>query len=248
MPNTITLAGPGVLYGTRTDASGTTACNFGKVKSVDLEIAFNTKALTGQFQVPFDFLRGIAKITGKAKVAEISTLALMNLFFGVNSATGETLVQFLEPGAIPGSSTYIVTVAQSATWVATKEVLYAATGLPFTKVASAPAAGEFSEAAGVYTFAAADAGKAVLISYSYTLTGGFNFTLTNQLQGDTPTFSVDFFNTKNGKPVTLTLPFCTSDKLGRGFKEDDFVNPEFDFQVGANAAGVWLIENYPQLS
>ncbi len=44
------------------------------------------------------------------------------------------------------------------------------------------------------------------------------------------------------------MPFCVSEKLARAFKEDDFMNPEIDFLVGANAAGQWLIENYPQLS
>jgi len=43
--------------------------------------------------------------------------------------------------------------------------------LPLTKAASAPAAGQYSVAAGVYTFNSADANKAVLISYTYTITG-----------------------------------------------------------------------------
>src|SRR5271166_1148338 len=119
MPNTITLAGPGVLYGTRTDVTGSTPVNFGKVKSVDLEIAFTVKPLTGQFQVPIDFARGTAKITGKAKVAELSVLALMNLFYGASAATGGTLTQFLEAGTVPASSPYTVTLANSAKWVAT---------------------------------------------------------------------------------------------------------------------------------
>jgi len=201
--------------------------------------------------VPIDFARGAAKITGKAKVAELSVLALMNLFYGVSAATGGTLTQFLEAGTVPAASPYTVTLANSAKWVANMEVLYASganAGLPLTLVASAPTQGQYSIAAGVLTFAAADTGAAVLTSYTYTTTAGYNLSLANQLQGTTPTFSAVFYNTKNGKPVTYTLPFCTTEKLARGFKEDDFMNPEFDFLVGANAAGQWLIETYPQLS
>src|SRR5579863_7950334 len=92
----ITLAGPGVLYGTRTDANGTTPCNFGLIKSMDLEIAYNTKPATGQFQWPIDFARGVAKGSFKAKMTSVSSLALMNLFHGISSATGGTLLSFLE--------------------------------------------------------------------------------------------------------------------------------------------------------
>ena len=44
---------------------------------------------------------------------------------------------------------------------------YAATGAPLTPVAGAPGSGQYSVAAGVYTFSAGDAGAAVLISYGY---------------------------------------------------------------------------------
>ncbi len=244
----ITLLGPGALYGTRTDVTGATPCNFGKVKSLEIDADFTVKALTGQFQAPIDFGRGELKLTGKAKMAAISPLALMSLFWGIASATGETLTQFLESGTIPGSASYTVTVANSATFVAPLEVLYAATGLPLAQVPSAPAQGQYSVAAGVFTFNSADHGAGVLISYTYTAVGGFNLTVNNQLQGFTPTFSAVFYNTKNGKPVTYTVPFCTSSKLNRGFKENDFVNPEIDLLIGANAAGQIIVENYPELS
>jgi hypothetical protein len=245
----ITLAGPGVLYGTRTDAAGTTPCNFGKVKSISLDIDFTVKELTGQFQFPIDFARGVGKIAGKAKLAAISPLALMNLFWGIASATGETLTQFLEAGVIAGASPYTYTVANAANFGAPLEVLYAATGLPFTQVASAPAQGQYvNSGAGVLTFAVADKSTAILVSYTYSGTGGYNLTVNNQLQGFTPSFSAVVYNTKNGKPVTYTLPFCTASKLGRDFKESDFMNPELDFMVGANAAGQVIVENYPELS
>jgi hypothetical protein len=243
----ITLFGPGVLYGLRTDAAGTTPCNFGKLKSLELDADFTLKPLIGQFQAPIDFGRGELKLTGKAKLAAFSPLAFMNLFWGVASAAGETIEQFLEAGQ-PATNTY--TVVNHTGLVGIDEVLYAATGLPFQQVASAPVLGQYSVnlATGVLTFAAADNNPAVLVSYHYTVAGGFNLTINNQLQGSTPTFSMVFYNTKNAKPVTYTLPFCTATKLNRGFKENDFANPEIDIVAGANAAGQIIVENYPELS
>jgi hypothetical protein len=48
---------------------------------------------------------------------------------------------------------------------------------------------EISVAVGVYTFNSADAGKAMLTSYTYTVAvAGQKFTVANQLLGTTPTF------------------------------------------------------------
>lgn len=53
-------------------------------------------------------------------------------------------------------------------WASDAGVTYAATGAALAAVASAPATGQYSvSAAGVYTFAAGDAGKAVVVNYGY---------------------------------------------------------------------------------
>lgn len=52
-------------------------------------------------------------------------------------------------------------------WASDAGVTYVATGAALTAVASAPATGQYSVAAGVYTFAAGDAGKAVVVNYGY---------------------------------------------------------------------------------
>jgi hypothetical protein len=241
----MTLAGPGVLYGTRTDAAGTTPCNFGLIKSMDLDFSFTTKPATGQFQVPFDFARGTLKGTFKAKMAAVSPLAMMSLFFGVSSATGGTVLSFLESGTIVATT---VTVAHAATFVAPQEVIYALTGLPLQQVPSAPTVGQYSVAAGVFTFAAGDTGKVVLTSYTYTVNTGFNLTMTNQLQGTTPLLGAIFYQVKNGLARTRQLPLLCSEKLAEAAKEDDFTTPEIDGLIGANAAGQWLMDSYPQLS
>ncbi len=124
-----------------------------------------------------------------------------------------------------------------------------ATGLPLTKVASAPNAGQYSVAAGVYTFGSGDAGKAVLISYTFTLAGsGQQVTLPNPLLGTTPTFQAQLFTTFQGQPLNVKLFNCVSSKLGFHTKLEDFVVPELDFAIAANAAGNVLQWSFAEAS
>jgi hypothetical protein len=128
-------------------------------------------------------------------------------------------------------------------------VLFAATGLPLTKVASAPGAGQYSVVAGLYTFNSADAGKAVLTSYTYTTNGGGQkFTVANQLLGTTPTFQAIFYTTFQGQAISLKLNNCTSSKLSFHTKLEDFVMPEFEFHCFADAAGNVMTWSYGEAS
>lgn len=68
--------------------------------------------------------------------------------------------------ATPGPYTVAVNAPLGA-WGSDSGVTYALTGLPLLPVASSPAQGQYSVAAGVYTFNAADQGAAVLISYGF---------------------------------------------------------------------------------
>ncbi len=230
--------GSGVLIGTRTDIPNATPVNFGLVQEVTIDESATVKELYGQFQRPVAIARGTIKTTGKAKAAQISGLAFASLYYGVTPMAGQLMTAFGEAAAVPSASTYTRAVANAAGFVDDLGVLNAATGLPFVKVASAPAAGQYSVAAGTYTFAAADAGKAVLITYTYTLAGsGQRFTVTNQLLGTTPTFACQFYTTFQGQAVNVRFANCTSSKLGFSTKLEDFVMPEFDFSVFADASG-----------
>jgi hypothetical protein len=229
--------GSGVLLGSRTDVANATPGNFGLIQDVQLDVSFTTKTLTGQFQFPVAVARGAGKITGKAKMAQISGLAFNNLFFGQTLASGQLATSFGEAGTI---ATGAVTVANAATFVDDYGVVNAATGLPFTKVASAPASGQYSVAAGVYSFNTGDNGKAVLISYTFTQTStsAEQNAVNNQLLGTTPTFQAQLYGgTYQGKPVNVKLFNCVASKLAYSTKLEDFVVPEMDFDVFANAAG-----------
>lgn len=230
--------GSGVLQGFRTDVANATPINFGLVQEVDLSLDFDTKELYGQYQFPVAIARGKAKFTGKAKLARISGVALGTLFFGITPVAGQVATSFAETGTIPAvSGPYTITVSQSATYVDDLGVVNAVTGLPLTKVSSGPTSGQYSEAAGVYTFAAADTGIVVLISYTYTVTTGEKIVVTNQLLGTTPTFQSNLYTTFQGKAISVKVPNCVSSKLGFATKLDDFVMPDLEWDIFADAAG-----------
>lgn len=229
--------GSGVLIGT---PQGGTPINFGLAQEISVNISTSTKALFGQYNFPVAIGSGTRKVTGKAKLARISGQALGTLFFGVTPIAGGAQTQFGEAASVPASSPYSYTTSFHATFLADQGVVYAATALPLKQVASGPTVGQYSVSAGVYTFAAGDAGAAVLISYSYAVTSsGESIAVASQLIGPTVTFSANLFATDptTGKQFSMLLYNCVADKLALGTKLEDFMIPELDFSCFANAAG-----------
>jgi hypothetical protein len=231
--------GSGVLYGVPTAANSTPA-RFGGLQEVSLDFTFNIKELHGQYQFPLAIARGTGKISCKAKQANINSLMFNQIFFGQTLAVGETAVVVEEAGTIPSpSGPYTVTVSNSATFLADLGVTFTLTGLPLTKVASNPTTGQYSVSAGVYTFAAADAGLGVKLNYTYTVAAtGKKLVINNQILGTTPFFQASFTSIYNSKACHFVLNQCTSNKLTFATKLEDFVIPEFDFSCFADASGV----------
>lgn len=241
--------GSGVLLGTRTDIANATPVNFGLLQDVTIEETATIKELMGQFQRPVAIARGTIKTTGKAKVARISGLAFANLFYGVTPVAGQLATAFAESGTVAATSPFTYTVVNAATAVDDDGVLYATTGLPLTKVASAPAAGQYSVSLGVYTFNSGDAGKNILVNYTYTVSStGQKFTVANQLLGTTPTFQALFYTTFQGLAISLKLNNCTSSKLSFQTKLEDFVLPEFDFSCFADSSGNVMTWSFAEAS
>ena len=237
--------GSGVLVGTAiTDAYGAplaapTPIQFGVLQDCSVDFSFDVKQLFGQYQFPVAIGRGKGKISGKAKFAQMNGLTLNSLCFGQTLVAG-TLSEVIDTvgTAIPTTPFQITpTVPGSGTWTVDLGVI-GPNGLPLTKVVSAPATGQYSVAAGVYTFAAADTGNVVRISYQYTATSTVakKLTINNVLMGQAPTFRADLLIPYGGKSFVLTLPACTGTKFSIATKLDDFTIPEFDFDGFADAS------------
>ena len=232
--------GSGTLWGYPVGgnlAANPTPIKFGTLQDVSLEISGSLKELYGQNQYAEAVARGKCKIAGKAKFAQIVGKHVNDLFFGQTMTSGQKLTSLDEAQSVPASSPYTVAVTNSAQFVDDWGVRYSATGLPLVKVTSAPVQGQYSVSAGVYTFAAADAGAAVLISYRYTSAAGVQLNIRQQLMGFAPTFQILLNEQYAGKQANLLLYSCVAEKLAWATKNEDFLVPEFDFEAFANAGG-----------
>jgi hypothetical protein len=229
--------GSGILWGIPS-GSNPTPVRFGVLQDVSVDFTFSVKELFGMFQFPVDIGRGTAKITGSATTGAIQKDLFSRLFFNDTPGTGQGLRAVDEPGSVPATSTYTVTVTHSADYVDDLGVRYAATGQPMTRVSSSPAAGQYSVSAGVYTFASDDASAAVLLSYRYASTDGFKTVISNNLLGDAPTFGIDLYQRSQKAQTTqqwsMRLYRCMSSKLTLATKLEDFVLPAFSFEAFAD--------------
>ncbi|MCI4680176.1 hypothetical protein K9U39_10970 [Rhodoblastus acidophilus] len=240
MSNTTSVAfGSGVLIATPSGPNATPV-QFGSLQDISIDISFSSKQLFGQYQFPIALARGEGKISGKAKFANIDGPLFNNCFFGQSLNPGQKLWAYNEAGAVPSSASYTYSAANAVNFDEDLGVVYAASGLALVKVASAPAVGQYSVAGGVYTFNSGDAGKAVLVSYSYTQTsGGSRAVISNKVMGTAPTFQIDFYQTNPnvaGAQWSLRLYNCVSSKLSIASKMQDFAIPELDFEALANSA------------
>lgn len=241
--------GVGVLIATsRTDASGLALAvpqsyRLGILQDVSTDFSFESKPLYGANQLPVDQGRGKAKLAFTAKTADINAAALAALHFGITPTIGVKLPLLDWAGTIPATPFLLTPILPgSGTWVSDLGVMDTS-GNNFTRVATAPATGQYSVSAGAYTFAAADTGKAVLISSEYTATtGGIIVPMTNQLMGNSPSFSAILYNDSKGSKLGIKLTNCQSDKLSMPFKNEDFAIADFGFMAlddGTGSAGYW---------
>jgi hypothetical protein len=235
--------GSGNLYGLVSSGGVLVPRKFAGLQDVSIDFSFTMKELYGQSQFPLSIARGQGKIAGKAKAANFNAGMYNDIFFGQTNTAGQKLSIVGEAGAIP-TTPFQVTVANSALFFEDMGVVFTATGVPLVRVPSAPATGQYSVAAGVYTFAAADTTLGVIIDYTYTpAAGGLTTTLNNLLSGTTPTFVAVIpisYTMQNGvkKTFYMRLNSCYSNKLMLATKIDDFMIPEFDFTAGADVAGL----------
>ncbi len=243
--------GVGVLIAmTRTDAQGNLlavpqAIRLGTLQEVGGDFSFEGKPLYGSSQLPVDRGRGKGKLAFSAKTAQINAANLAALHFGVTPTVGFKGPVIDDPITVPApSGPYTVTTTPPGSGTFVRDLGVRDTnGNDFTRVASGPTAGQYSVSGGTYTFAAADASKALLRSYEYSSsTGGLIMPLTNQLMGYSPSFGVILLNDSKGSKLVISLTNCQSDKLSLPFKNEDFVIADFGFEAfddGTGSAGYW---------
>lgn len=243
--------GPGVLILTRTDLATPLSVNVGSCNEFMLDVTGTTKQLFGQNQFPLAAARGTIKATAKAKAAVVSGIAL-NLFFGSSFAIGGNNYYLNEPHT-PVTLTQAVNNVVAG--IVDLGVTYIASGLPLQRViAGSEAVGKYSivPATGVYTFVVADQ---VAMNFNYAnfaaTAGKQQLQVNNQLIGSSPVFQADYYTNLNqptAKPFSLRLFACIASKLSMGFKLEDFMMPNIDFDIFANPGGQVMNIDFPELS
>jgi len=207
-----------------------TPIQFAVLRDLSLDIAAEEKELNGQYQVGIDAFRGKVKFSGKAKYAWINGALLMAALPGATSATGTSQPAVNEAGVIP-STPFQITVSQSATFAENLGVRDLNTGKDLTVVASAPTTGQYSVAAGVYTFAAADVGHTVQISYRYTSASiGKTISFSNQVMGPGASYIVQGFSAATGaKTAGFKMYAARIPKLSVALKAEDWMENDIEF-------------------
>ena len=209
---------------------------FAGLQEGTVEFTGNIKELFGQNQFPLISLPGQKKITGKSKFGMMSAAAI-NMFFGETPAVGEIKIANKEAGTVASAGT--IQVANHATFGVDLGVVYAATMMPLTCVATPIAAGQYSVSNGLYTFYTTDFHVAMLISYSYTtaVAPGQVISIQNHPLGSGLFFKAVLNMVVAGKSMTLVLNQCISNKLTLGTKLEDFLIPEMDFAAMDDGTG-----------
>ena len=262
--------GPGILICTRTDISNGTPINVGYAQEFTFDATGTTKQLFGQNQLPLVAARSTIKVTGKVKAAVLSGIALNNLFWGqtVSTATGQLAWTVGSTFTLSTATTYTSTgsplqVGSSLTFDADLGVTFVNTGLPGRRVStgSETSSGTYSISStgpGLYYFSSADtisltAGTTnpIKVNFTSTTTTGQSLIVANQLIGYSPTFQIDYYTNLNqptAKPFVIRCYQAIASKYMLGWKLEDFMMPEFDFDLFANSAGNLVNQVWPEIS
>lgn len=204
----------------------------------DMSIDFKqaTKELYGEKKFAVAVAAGEMSVTGKVSMGAPNARMLGEYLFNTAGSSGQILEADKEAGTVPGSSTYTVTVANSANWSTDLGVMKV-DGTVMTRVASGAAAGQYSVAAGVYTFASADANANVLISYLWANSGqGEKLALANSAQGPAGAFTAVMAFLYGAQMDVLTLNNAIATDVGFATKQGDFDKPTFGFMCAVDTS------------
>ena len=231
--------GAGFIYASPLAGSGNPPPNptpvpVGVIQNLKFTIAGDIKSLFGSQQYPLDTAVGKRTLKGSFEMGQISNSLMSQLFFADAVTTG-VVATITETDAIPGTPFHI-TVANSANFVTDWGVVNVATGIPLVEHAT-PTAGQYSQASGVYTFAAADTGNTVAITYSWTDSAAGNTLVAgNHQMGWGPIVSLDIifpYDAPTPGGMGFLFPNVRLGKIDVTTKLDDYSMFAVDFEAFA---------------
>jgi hypothetical protein len=221
-------------------AANSTPLQVATLQETSFDFKASNKELFGENQFAEAIGRGNTKISGKAKTGRFNGRLMNEVFFKQPNASivAQAKLLALDEAALVAAAA--VTVVNGANFQEDLGVQGLA-GVPYTRVASAPAAAQYSvnTTTGVYTFNATENGNALKISYLYktTAAGSSTLQILNQAAGEAPTFRAIFSQRFQSQTMTLILNNLVSESLGFAFKTEDFAMPDFSFMAQADSGG-----------
>lgn len=234
--------GSGIIFATPVAgdlAVDPTPQEVGIIQDVSLTLSGDIKELYGQFQWPVDSAIGKRSIKGTFNFAQMTNSFFNQLFFADTVAAGVIQTAYREAHSIPATTTYTVTVANAADFVADQGVINQNTGLAMVDIGSgSPTEGQYTfvQATGIYTFSSADASVPITISYTYSNTTlGTTLTVGNHVMGWGPVVSLTIPLMYQGTVNSINLPNVRLGKIDFKTKLDDYLMLSTDFSAFAGA-------------
>lgn len=211
-------------------------------QSQSIDFKRKVESLFGEKQLPVEVGAGEMEVSGKVEFAKTNARVLSDIMFGVGFSTGSYFEADKEAGTVPGSSTYVITVANATNFLFDLGVINAATGVIYTCVASGSevAGASYSVATsgankGKYTFALGDANGNMLISYTWSVSStGETIALSNQLQGLTGSFQAVHVLPWGTQQDMFVFNKCIAGSSGISAKKSGFGSTSLDYHASVD--------------
>jgi hypothetical protein len=204
------------------------------VQETSFDFKGDIKKLMGEGQYAYDAAVGTTEITLKCKNGQLNPKTFNDVFFGKTiTQNGESYVKGEEITVAAAAAT----LTGGANTLQDLGIFNKNTGTQYTRVASAPAAGQYVwGAAGALTFNASENTQVLLASYIKTDTATMQSTIaTNELAGTTITIEA-FFHKKfrDGRQFNLHFYNIIIPSLSFAYKLNDYTMPEFTMEAFAD--------------
>lgn len=211
-------------------------------QSQSIDMKRKVESLFGERQLAVAVGAGEMEITGKVEFGKTNARIFSDIMFGVSQSTGSYLQADKEAGTVPGSSTYVITVANATNFQFDLGVINAATGVIYTRVASGSEVAGASYSVvesgvnkGKYTFALGDANGNMLISYVYSSSSiGSTVAISNQQQGLTGLFQAVHVLPWGAQQDMIVFNNCLAASTSISAKKSGFGMTSFDYQASAD--------------
>lgn len=204
------------------------------IQETSFDFKGDLKKLMGEGQFAVDAAIGTIEIGAKCKNGELDLATINDLFFGKTIvANGEELIRGETITVAAGAAT----LSAGALTLQDLGIFNSVTGKQYTRVATAPTAGQYVWGAnGALNFNVSENAQVLLANYvRNNITTMQSMVLTNDVAGSTVTLQAMFSKKfRDGRQLNLRFYNVIVPGINFGFKLNDYTMPEFNMEVFAD--------------